>query len=277
MKNIAFIGVGNMASSLIGGLIADGYDPQKIWASSPDEEQRLAISERFAIHTSADNNEIVVQAQVLIFAVKPHILSEVVKQVAQIVQSHQPLVVSVAAGVREVDIQHWLGGNIPIVRCMPNTPALVGSGATGLYANNFTSAEQKDLAESIMRAVGITLWMAKEQQLDTVTALSGSGPAYFFLVMEALEKAAQANGLSAQEASLLTKQTALGAAHMALQTELDTATLRQHVTSPGGTTERAIEVLQSANISDIFGQALNAAKQRAVELADMFSDTQEPS
>jgi pyrroline-5-carboxylate reductase len=184
----------------------------------------------------------------------------------------KPLVISIAAGVRSDALQRWLGGAVPVVRAMPNTPALVQTGATGLYATPAVSATQRDLAESIMRAVGVTVWVEDETLIDTVTALSGSGPAYFFLVMEVLENAAVNLGLPRETARLLTLETALGAAKMALESSEDPATLRARVTSPGGTTERALQIFQQADLAGIFADALAGAQARSQELAKLLGE-----
>lgn len=267
---VAFIGGGNMASSLIGGLITDGYSPDTIWVADPISEQRSRLQSQFKVHTHADNHAVIESAAVLVLAVKPQLLREVVEPLANAVQHHKPLVISVAAGVREPDLRRWLGDQVAIVRSMPNTPALVKSGATALYANVHVSDQQQQLAESILRAVGLTIWVNDENLLDSVTALSGSGPAYFFLVMEALEKGGIKLGLSEKQARLLTLETAFGAAKMALESPQSPASLRNRVTSPGGTTERAIEVLQEGQLETLFVNALEAARQRARELGDLL-------
>lgn len=273
MKNqiITFIGAGNMAHSLIGGLIADGYNPKQIWATAPQQEH-LTQADKFGIHTSLSNQEGGRYADIIVLAVKPQILKTVAIELADIIKENKPLVISIAAGVQETDIQRWLGGNSAIVRCMPNTPALITCGATALYANSFVSNDQKNLAESILRAVGITVWLDDESQINTVTALSGSGPAYFFLIMEALEKAACDLGLAQETARLLTLQTALGAARMALESKKPAYELRQNVTSPGGTTECAIEVLEKGELKNLFAKAVQAAQQRGVELAKLLGE-----
>lgn len=269
MENVtlAFIGTGNMATSLIGGLIDDGFPASSLWVSGPTVEKLAAIQARFAINTTTDNQEAASKAQVAVLAVKPQVLPVVAKELAGVVQANHCLVISIAAGVRHADLSKWMGKEVAIVRCIPNTPALVGSSATGLCANDYVSAEQQALAESVMRAVGITQWLKQEEDMDTVTALSGSGPAYFFLIMEALEAAAVAQGLEQQTAHLLTIQTALGAAKMALRSDVDLAALRDQVTSPGGTTEQALQVLESGNIRELLTQAIAAAKARAQQLA----------
>lgn len=271
-KKIAFVGGGNMARSLIGGLIADGYQPRDICVSDPNEAQRDALQHSFLIEVTAANQEAVAHADVVVFAVKPQVLKTVAEDVAQAIQKRKPLIISIAAGIREPDLNAWLGGNLPVVRAMPNTPALVGSGATVLYANRHVSRQQHNLAESIMRAVGLALWVDNETHMDAVTALSGSGPAYFFLVMEALENAARELGLPQDTARLLTLQTAYGTAKMALESSESSATLRMRVTSPGGTTEQAIKVLQEGRIHELFAAALAAAHRRSVELAELLGE-----
>lgn len=267
-SHIAFIGGGNMAASIIGGLIADGYAPDCIHVVEPDADKRTALAEQFGIQTGADSDAVIAVAQAVVLATKPQILHEVCTAIAAAVQQHQPLIISIAAGIRSTDIARWLGGDTAIVRTMPNTPALVRSGATGLFANPRVSEQQRELAESIMRAVGITLWLEEEARLDAVTALSGSGPAYFFFIMEAMENAGKGLGLDADSARLLAIQTAFGAAKLALESSEDPATLRQRVSSPGGTTERALGVLREGGLEELFAEAMQAARDRAAELAD---------
>lgn len=269
-RTIAFIGGGNMARSLISGLIADGYGADRIWVSEPAEAKRAELHGHFSIHTTESNAEAAAAANVLVLAVKPQVLKDVAQELAAAVQARKPLVISIAAGIREQDLQRWLGGGVAIVRTMPNTPALVQSGAAALYANAAVSGEERNLAESILRAVGLTVWVEDEALMDAVTALSGSGPAYFFLVMEAMEQAAVHLGLPRETARLLTLQTAFGAAKMALESVEDAATLRARVTSPGGTTERAIGVLEQRCIRETFDEALRAAHARSQELATLL-------
>jgi pyrroline-5-carboxylate reductase len=265
---LCFIGGGNMAKSLIGGLIASGYPQAKIIASDPTELQRHSLTQTFGIHCYADNNEAVQLADIVILAVKPQVLQTVCKNIAATVQQTEALMVSVAAGIRTTDIDRWLGGDMAIVRTMPNTPSLIQSGAAGLFANQKVSASQRDEAEHIMRAAGLTIWVDEESQLDAVTALSGSGPAYYFLFMEAMENAAQQMGLDAKTAHLLTMQTALGAAKMVMESTDDCQTLRKNVTSPNGTTEQAIKTFEQAGLRGIVAQAMQAARNRAEELAN---------
>jgi len=274
MKNqtIALIGGGNMARSLIGGLVADGYDPANIRVADPDARQCQNLTDHFGIHASNDNSTAAKQADVVLLAVKPQVLKGVAKDLATQLSQQNSLIITIAAGIRIRALSRWLGGEVPIVRAMPNIAALLKSGATALYANQQVSRSQRDAAEFIMRAVGLAQWLDDEAQMDAVTALSGSGPAYILLVMEAMENAGCELGLPRQTARLLTLQTAFGAAKMALETSEDAATLRRHVTSPGGTTERAIEVLETGHLAALFEQALKAAHHRAIELAELLGE-----
>lgn len=264
---IGFIGGGNMASSIIGGLVASGMAANNIWASDPNADSLAKLKEVAAVNTGSDNKALIAQVNVLILAVKPQIMKLVAQDIAAAVQEHQPLVITIAAGVTGTSLAGWLGGSPAIVRCMPNTPALVRSGATGLYANSQVSAVQRQQAATILEAVGLALWVDQEDQLDIVTAVSGSGPAYFFLVMEAMQAAGRDMGLSDEVAKQLTLQTALGAAQMAIASDVDTAELRRRVTSPKGTTERAINILEDGGLRQLFAHALDGARIRAEELA----------
>lgn len=264
-QKIGFIGAGNMARSLIGGLIASGVSNSQLYAADPVEETRKTLTHDFAIKTYENNQQLVDMCDVIIFAVKPQALKTVVANISAKTSS---LYITVAAGIQCKSMENWLGSGISIVRAMPNTPALVLSGATGLYANANVSDIQKEIAESILRAVGLTVWVTDEKQMDAVTALSGSGPAYFFMVMEAMEKAGEELGLPAETARLLAIQTGFGAAKLALENEEDPATLRKQVTSPGGTTEQAINTFQELGLTDIFSKAMKAACNRAEELAE---------
>jgi len=268
--NIGFIGGGNMASSLIGGLLADGWPADKISVSDPNEECREYLSSRFSIQTSEDNLDTVNTSDVLVLAIKPQVMSKITQTLAASVQQTTPLVISIAAGINMSDLSRWLGGYSNLIRTMPNTPALVQSAATALVADDSVNQESKDLAETIMRAVGLTLWVDDEEQIDAVTAVSGSGPAYFFYIMEAMEKAGIEMGLSAKNARLLTIQTAFGAAKMALESDDEPGLLRQKVTSPGGTTERALSILEDNQLQQIFSQALKGARERSNELAKIL-------
>jgi len=269
-QTITFIGAGNMARSLIAGLIQDG-SPLDIRVADPDEGQLKSVLENWPqVSAFKDNSEAIEDTDIIVLAVKPQIMKMVCTALAASLQTQQTLVISIAAGITENKLNQWLGGadsnQLAIVRCMPNTPALVQSGMTGLFANAQVSEQQRSLAESILRAVGITLWFGEEAKLDAVTAVSGSGPAYFFLVMEAMQQAAQNLGLKADDARLLVLQTAFGAAKLALESDDDAATLRKKVTSKGGTTEVAIDKLISGDLPGLFEDALTAAENRSKEL-----------
>lgn len=275
-KKIGFIGSGNMAFSLIGGLTSTGVKGQNIWISDPNSEKMTPIASKFGVHMTNSNTELVQAVDVVILAVKPQQLAQVCTEIAAL--SSRPLFISIAAGILTKDIESWLTDNHnkqpepALVRCMPNTPALVQSGATALYANQQVSQEQKTLAESILRAAGLTLWLDNESDMDAVTALSGSGPAYFFLVIDALEKAGVQLGLDEQTAHLLAIQTAFGASKMALESDDTPDVLRQKVTSPGGTTEAAIAILQEGQLSGLFARALTGARDRSIELARILAN-----
>lgn len=267
---IGFIGGGNMARCLIAGLRNSGWSGENIFVAEPDADKRDYFTTELQVYSSEFNDEVVAASDTVVLAVKPQILREVSQSLADVVQLRQPLVVSIAAGIRATDLERWLGGNVAIVRGMPNTPALVGSGATGLCANTQVDEAQRETAESILRSVGITVWLETEAQLDTVTALSGSGPAYFMLIMESLERAGTVLGIPPEVAHLLVLETCLGAAKLAMESEEDLAELRKRVTSPGGTTEKAIEALQRGRLPDVLAQAVKAARERAAEMAQQF-------
>ncbi len=269
MKNsrITFIGCGNMGRSLIGGLIANGLSVNSITGTDVNAEQRQTTTSQFNIEVLEDNQQAIKDADVVVLAVKPQSMQETLQAIKADLVQEKPLLISIAAGIQLSDLGKWAGDELAIVRTMPNTPALIQSGATALCANQFTSDAQRDLAEAIMRSVGLALWLDDETLMDAVTALSGSGPAYYFLIMEVMEKAATQLGLSQEHARLLTLQTAFGAAKMALESNHDTETLRKQVTSPGGTTEQALNVLMNGGIEDLFKDALKAAQKRSAELA----------
>jgi pyrroline-5-carboxylate reductase len=269
-STITFLGGGNMATSLVAGLIADGFERTRITVSDPDSEKLSQLAANFGIHTESDNHKALAGAGILVLAVKPQVLETVCREIAEPVQRHKPLIISIAAGIRLATLKEWLGDNLALVRSMPNTPAMIQSGASGLYADIDVSKEQRSQAESILRAVGLTRWVEEESLIDAVTAVSGSGPAYFFLVMEAMEEAAIGMGLDPQTARLLTLQTALGASRMAMESSDSPATLRQKVTSPGGTTECALGILEEGELRTLFRRALEGARDRSRELSDIL-------
>lgn len=264
---ITFIGAGNMASSLAGGIIAKGFDPLHITVTDVNDSQLAQARSQLHVNTSRDNLTACQKADVIVLAVKPQVMGDVLAPLEGVISSRKPLVISIAAGVTLAKLQDWLGQDTAIVRCMPNTPALVEAGATGLFANANVTDLQKEQARTIMASVGLALWLDNEDQIDAVTALSGSGPAYFFLVMEAMIAAGQALGLSEQVSRQLTLQTALGSAQMAITGSVEPAELRRRVTSPGGTTERAISIMENKALRDTFMVALKGAYERSKELA----------
>jgi pyrroline-5-carboxylate reductase len=269
LGKLAFIGGGNIATALIGGLVARGFPGARIAVVDPDRRQCERLAHDYGVAAGADVGVAVRSAEVIVLAVKPQLMRDVAAAASPLLVA-QPLLVSVAAGITLASLRRWYGASAPIVRTMPNRPALIGVGATGLYAPADVAAAQRARAEAIMAAVGATVWVEHETQLDTVTAVSGSGPAYFFLLMEAIEAAAREHGLSAEVARLLTVQTALGAAQMARQSTETPARLREQVTSQGGTTAAALAVLDGADLRGIVARAVAAAERRSGELAAAF-------
>lgn len=267
-NRVTFIGAGNMAGAIIGGMIDSGFSADAITATSPDDSMLALLRERLGIHTSTDNAAAVAEADVVVLAVKPQIMREVCEGMRDAVQARRPLIVSVAAGLPAETLERWLGGDLPLVRCMPNTPSLVGAGAAGLYANANVDEAQRRLATELMEAVGLVEWVDDEGLLEAVTAVSGSAPAYFFLMFEAMEEAGARLGLPADTARRLAMQTALGAAKMAMASDKSPAELKRNVMSPGGTTERAIEHLEQAGLRTTLAEAMDACAARAREMAD---------
>lgn len=268
---IGFIGAGNMARALIGGLISSGIRPGNISSFDPHPERLEGLCHDSGITPADSNQQLVDLCDVVVLAVKPQAMRKMIGELE--LGSHIPLFLSIAAGLRSSALCNWFGQSVPLVRAMPNTPALVRAGATGLFANNQVSDKQRNMAETIMRAVGVTLWLDEEAMLDAVTAVSGSGPAYFFYLMEAMEQAGTRLGLSAEAARLLTVQTAFGAAKLALEVEEAPSILRERVTSPGGTTEQAIRHLDQSHTRDDIVAAVNAARDRSEELAQQLEQS----
>jgi pyrroline-5-carboxylate reductase len=267
---IAFIGGGNMATALISGLTQRGLAPAQIAVADPSAPQRERLQGAYGVQVADGNAGAAAGADVLILAVKPQMMRTMVKELAPALESAAPLVISVAAGITAAALSGWLGPRVTVIRAMPNRPALNGAGATALYAPVQVGAAERATAERIMSAVGVCVWVEVESQLDTVTAVSGSGPAYFFLFMEALQAAAEARGLPAEVARRLTLETAYGAALMARETHESLATLREQVTSKGGTTAAALAVLNGADLHAIVAQAVTAADERSAALAAEF-------
>ncbi len=269
---IGFIGAGNMASSLICGLVATDFPAQRLWASDPDTQQLARLANDQGVHTSSDNNQLVSVVDVVVLAVKPQVVPDVVKPLHEGMLKGNKLVISIAAGISTTALNAWLP-EVPVIRCMPNTPALVGQGMTGLFATSAVSDRQKQAAEMIMQAVGQTVWLDDERLIDSVTAVSGSGPAYFFLLMEAMEAAAIDLGLTAETARLLVQQTAIGAATMVAETGESPAQLRRNVTSPGGTTETALNIFEQHNFKPVVAEALQGAYDRSIELSKIIGQS----
>jgi pyrroline-5-carboxylate reductase len=265
--HIAFVGAGNMASSIIGGLIASGHSAAYITAADPFPASLERLRESAPVAVYNDNAEAARSADIVILAVKPQIMAEATDSIAAVVRANNAVVISIAAGVTIASMQARLGPEAAIVRCMPNTPALLQHGASGLFGNDNCSAQQRGFAQRVLSAVGITCWVDSEQELDAITALSGSGPAYFFLFIEAMIDAGKALGLDADIATKLALQTSLGASQMALQSDVDLAELRRRVTSPSGTTECAVQSFEQNGLRKIVATAMHAAADRAAEMA----------
>jgi len=266
MTRLAFIGGGNMARSLIGGLLKTGVAASTIRVAEPGAEARDALGREYGVVTYAENRLAAADADVIVLAVKPQVMPSIHNELRDLLQRSRPLLISIAAGVRIDQLERWFGA-LPIVRCMPNTPALIGAGATGLCANARVSPAQRAQAQHILDTAGLTRWIDDEALMDTVTAVSGSGPAYFFALVEALEAAAVAQGLPRDTARLLAAQTCLGAGRMLVESGEDPRMLRQRVTSPNGTTQAALESLQADQLPQIVARAVAAATARGEQLA----------
>lgn len=268
---LAIIGGGNMARSLIGGLVARGLPPTRITVTDPVATQLDALSSQYGVDATTDNARAVRSADVVVCAVKPQDMRSVAVGIREALAQSQPLLISIAAGIRARDLQRWAGGT-PVVRCMPNRPALHGCGITALYATADVPAGRRALAAHILSSVGATLWLQHEEDMDAVTAISGTGPAYFFLLIEMMEQTGVTLGLSPEVSHKLAVETAYGAGIMAHTATESAATLRQQVASRGGTTEAAMRHLESHDIRAIFAEAIAAAARRSAQLADELGD-----
>lgn len=266
----AFIGGGNMGRAILGGLIDSGAAPGDFRVGEKSAELAAALRNDFGVSVGADNLAAVRDADLVVLAVKPQVMHDVIVPLASALQARRPVVLSVAAGIRVASLQAWCGPGVPIVRAMPNRPALVRAGATGLFAAPDVSAQGRELAETAMRALGLTVWVPDEDAIDIVTALSGSGPAYFFLLAELMAESAERLGLAPATARALATATLHGAGTLARASDGDLARLRIEVTSPGGTTEAALRSLDAAGLRDIVHAALDAATGRGRELAAQF-------
>ena len=266
--NIAFIGGGNMAQALIGGLAGKLTAAANIHVVDVIPQTLADLSQRFGVTTAATPSETLASADVIVLAVKPQQMREVVASIKPYVKSQ--LVLSIAAGIRAVDLSRWLGGHRAIVRTMPNTPALVGKGMTGAVAMAGVSDVQKQMADAILRAVGETVWIDDEAQIDAVTAISGSGPAYVFYFIEAMQQAAVELGLSAEQGRQLAQATFAGAAELAIRSNEPVSLLRERVTSKGGTTHAALTSMEDSGVKAALVKALHAAADRGRALGEEF-------
>ncbi|WP_257286284.1 pyrroline-5-carboxylate reductase [Endozoicomonas sp. SESOKO1] len=270
-STFAFIGAGNMASAIIGGLISNGWPTYQLIATAKTAATLSDIREKFNIETTVDNHQAVSKADVIMLCVKPQVMKAVLTDLTPSIKP-DALIISVAAGITMESLQNWGGEHRAIVRSMPNTPSALQCGASGLFANNNVSTAQKVLTDDIFKAIGIARWVDRESLIDAVIAVSGSGPAYYFLLMEIMEQVGTRLGLDAETSRQLTLQTALGAARMATESDVDAAELRRRITSPNGTTEQAIKTFQEQGLPELVEKAMNAAVNRSIELAEALKD-----
>ena len=263
---LAFIGTGNMSGAIIGGLLQDRYPADLITGTTRTSESAEGAAATLGIEVTTDNEAAISTADVVVLGVKPQVMQATCTVLRSAVQSRQPLIVSVAAGIEAATLDDWLGGGLAVIRCMPNTPSLLGSGISGLFANNRVTAEQRELADTMFRAVGITQWVHNEADMHTITAICGSAPAYYYRFSEALVRSAEQRGLSAEVARLLVAQVALGAARMMTETGETPAELRQKVSSPGGTTLEALRVFDEQGLDALVDSAVEACHSRSISL-----------
>lgn len=267
MKKIAFIGAGNMARAIIIGLVSSGVAAKNIIVANPSPEKRVILANEFGVQHTDDNIKAAKFADIIVLSVKPHLICTVCEQLTNALDISNKLFVSVAAGTTVEQIQQALNKKVALVRVMPNTPAQLGLGMSGMYASTEVNSEQKAASDKLMSAVGKVIWLKTEDQINDIIAIAGSAPAYFFLFMEAMEKQAQILGFSAEESRMLVQQTALGAAQMVEHNTAPISTLRENVTSKGGTTFAALEQFREDGLEKIVGNAMDAAIARAEEMA----------
>ena len=265
--SIAFIGGGNMARSIIGGLLKQGFERSRLHVSEPYEPTRTALADELSLQVVNDNVQVALAGQVWLFAVKPQVMKAVCAELKETAQANNPLIISIAAGITATQLDDWLGGGLPVVRVMPNTPALLGAGANGLYANERVDDGQKHIAEQLVRATGQCTWIADEALMNTVSALSGSRPDYAFLLCEAMQAAAEKQGLPKETAQALAVQTFVGAAKMLSESGETPDVLRQRVTSPNGTTHAAVTAFEQGGLRLLVQTALDAATERGKALS----------
>ncbi len=266
MNKVAFIGAGNMSKAIIIGLINQGFKPENIMVSNPSPQKREALAEQFGILHTEDNLKAAAFSDNIVLAVKPHLIKDVCQHISAGVDVSQKSFISVAASISIEQIQYALGQKVPVVRCMPNTPSQLGLGMTGLFASDEVNEQQYKFADELLLAVGKVLWLKKESQIDDISTVSGSGPAYFFAFMEAMQQQAIDFGFSESDARMLVEQTALGAAQMVVDNDESISTLRQNVTSKGGTTQEALRTFRNGRLADMVSKAMKAAKARAIEI-----------
>lgn len=270
-RTIGFIGAGNMTQSIIGGMMKAGYPPQSVSVSNPSRTKLDRLEQTFGIHTSLHNREIAEKSDVIVLSVKPQRMHEVCTELAtHLVDLDKKLFVTIAAGLRIARYQEFFGPSIKLIRCMPNTPSLVGTGMSGLLANEQTTRSDAAFVQQIFDYVGQTIWLEDENAMDVFAAIAGSGPAYFFEFMLGLQSAAEKLGFATEQARAIVQQTALGAAHMTCENELSLSELRNQVTSKGGSTAKGIEVFQAAELKATTTQAVEAAVARNQEMAKLF-------
>lgn len=271
MTNIAFIGAGNMNSAIISGLIKTGYDANKVMVSNPSPEKRQALAKQLNIQETADNLVAAEFADYIVLGVKPHLIADVCQQISEEMDVSNKCFISVAAGCSIQTMEKALNKPCSVIRTMPNTPSQLGLGVGGIYPSSNTNEAQKALADKLMSAVGMTKWLDSEEEIDNIIAVSGSGPAYFFLFMEAMEKQALALGFTAKESRELVQQTALGASQMVANNDLSISELRENVTSKGGTTQAALTTFIDGGLEQLVAKAMNSAVSRAKEMAQSNS------
>lgn len=269
MNKVAFIGAGNMNSAIILGLINNGFSSENIIVSNPSPEKREALAKQHGIKHTASNSEAAEFADVIVLGVKPHLIETVCQELASAIDVSQKCFISVAAGTTMAQIQTALGGNKAVIRSMPNTPSQLGLGVSGAFASAEVNEQQKAFADQLMKATGIVKWLSDEAEIDhIIIAVSGSGPAYFFLFMEAMAAEAVKLGFSEQEARQLVQQTALGAANMVVENDISIAQLRENVTSKGGTTQAALKTFTDGGLPELVSKAMQSAISRAKEMAN---------
>ena len=270
-QTIAFVGAGNMAAAIIGGLVEQGIPPQQIIASNRSPAKLQALEQHYAIRHSGNNNEAVAAADIVVLAVKPQQMQAVCEALAEAVPSlKDKLVISIAAGISVARLQHYIPGLTRVIRSMPNTPAQIGKGCSGLYAPPTVSAQDREIASLLLNAVGSSVWLENETQINAVIAAAGSAPAYFFLMMEAMQHSAEKLGLSPAQAKTLVTQAALGSSMLAEQSGTDFAALRAQVTSKGGTTHEAVETFKAGGMLELVDNAMQAAVKRAQEMEQLL-------